>query len=112
MPSFVTRLMRSPRNLKQKQNFQVLFFAQQKKTFFAGGDLDELIQVQSEHATDFFNMVEKLKGHLRTIETLGIPVVAALNGTALGGGWEIALSCHHRIAINDPKVNLAYQKLP
>lgn len=48
-------------------------------------------------------MVEKLKGHLRTIETLGIPVVAALNGTALGGGWEIALSCHHRIAINDPK---------
>ncbi len=57
-------------------------------------------------------MVEKLKGHLRTIETLGVPVVAALNGTALGGGWEIALSCHHRIAINDPKVNLAYQKLP
>ena len=102
MQNFVTRLMRSPRNLKQKQSFQALFFAQQK-TFFAGGDLDELIQVQPEHATDFFNMVEKLKGHLRTIETLGIPVVAALNGTALGGGWEIALSCHHRIAINDPK---------
>ena len=102
MQNFVTRLMRSPRNLKQNQNFQVLFFAQQK-TFFAGGDLDELIQVQPEHATDFFNMVEKLKGHLRTIETLGVPVVAALNGTALGGGWEIALSCHHRIAINDPK---------
>lgn len=103
MPSSVTRSMRQLRNLKQKQNFQVLFSAQLKKTFFAGGDLDELIQVQPEHATDFFNMVEKLKGHLRTIETLGIPVVAALNGTALGGGWEIALSCHHRIAINDPK---------
>lgn len=53
MQNFVTRLMRSPRNLKQNQNFQVLFFAQQK-TFFAGGDLDELIQVQPEHATDFF----------------------------------------------------------
>lgn len=36
-------------------------------------------------------MIEKLKGDLRTIETLGVPVVAALNGTALGGGWEIAL---------------------
>jgi enoyl-CoA hydratase/carnithine racemase len=32
-----------------------------------------------------------------------VPVVAALNGTALGGGWEIALGCHYRIALNDPK---------
>ncbi|QNW91993.1 enoyl-CoA hydratase/isomerase family protein [Acinetobacter seifertii] len=89
--------------LKAETELSGVIFRSAKKTFFAGGDLDELIQVQPEHATDFFNMVEKLKGHLRTIETLGIPVVAALNGTALGGGWEIALSCHHRIAINDPK---------
>ena len=40
---------------------------------------------------------------LRTLETLGIPVVAALNGSALGGGLEIALACHRRIAIQDPK---------
>ncbi|MEX5741314.1 3-hydroxyacyl-CoA dehydrogenase NAD-binding domain-containing protein [Acinetobacter baumannii] len=90
-------------NLKAETELSGVIFRSAKKTFFAGGDLDELIQVQPEHATDFFNMVEKLKGHLRTIETLGVPVVAALNGTALGGGWEIALSCHHRIAINDPK---------
>ncbi|TDI13473.1 enoyl-CoA hydratase/isomerase family protein, partial [Acinetobacter baumannii] len=89
--------------LKAVTELSGVIFRSAKKTFFAGGDLDELIQVQPEHATDFFNMVEKLKGHLRTIETLGVPVVAALNGTALGGGWEIALSCHHRIAINDPK---------
>ena len=80
-----------------------VIFRSAKKTFFAGGDLDELIQVQPEHATDFFNMVEKLKANLRHIETLGVPVVAALNGTALGGGWELALGCHYRIAINDPK---------
>ena len=80
-----------------------VIFRSAKKTFFAGGDLDELIQVQPEHATDFFNMVEKLKANLRRIETLGVPVVAALNGTALGGGWELALGCHYRIAINDPK---------
>lgn len=74
-----------------------------KKTFFAGGDLNELIQVTPEHATAFFNQIEELKKHMRTIETLGKPVVAALNGTALGGGWEIALATHRRIALNDPK---------
>ncbi|TCB67172.1 3-hydroxyacyl-CoA dehydrogenase NAD-binding domain-containing protein [Acinetobacter sp. ANC 4178] len=89
--------------LKAETDLKGIIFRSAKKTFFAGGDLDELIQVQPEHATDFFNMVEKLKANLRSIETLGVPVVAALNGTALGGGWEIALSCHYRIAINDPK---------
>lgn len=74
-----------------------------KKTFFAGGDLDELIQAQPETATDFFNMIEDMKSKLRYIETRGIPVVALLNGTALGGGWEIALCAHYRIALNDVK---------
>lgn len=89
--------------LKAETDLKGVIFRSAKKTFFAGGDLDELIQVQPEHATEFFNMIEKLKGDLRSIETLGVPVVAALNGTALGGGWEIALGCHYRIAINDPK---------
>jgi len=76
-----------------------------KKTFFAGGDLDELIQARLEDATPFFEMIQKMKAEFRYIETLGVPVVAALNGTALGGGWEIALGCHARIALNDPKTN-------
>lgn len=80
-----------------------IIFCSAKKTFFAGGDLDDLIQVQPEDATPFFHMVKKMKAEFRYIETLGIPVVAALNGTALGGGWEIALGCHYRIALNDPK---------
>lgn len=89
--------------LKIEPDLKGIIFRSAKKTFFAGGDLDELIQVQPEHATEFFKMIEELKGDLRAIETLGVPVVAALNGTALGGGWEIALGCHYRIAINDPK---------
>ena len=48
-------------------------------------------------------MVQKLKADLRYIETMGIPVVACLNGTALGGGWELALGCHYRIALKDSK---------
>ena len=83
-----------------------VIFASAKSTFFAGGDLDELIQATPDHAEEFFHMVEGIKGYLRKIETLGKPVVAAINGAALGGGWEIALSAHHRIALNDPKIKL------
>jgi len=100
---FRESLQEVSQKLKTETDLKGIIFRSAKKTFFAGGDLDELIQVQPEHATEFFKMIEELKGDLRAIETLGVPVVAALNGTALGGGWEIALGCHYRIAINDPK---------
>ncbi|MFJ2830544.1 3-hydroxyacyl-CoA dehydrogenase NAD-binding domain-containing protein [Streptomyces sp. NPDC087263] len=71
-----------------------------KKTFFAGGDLTELIRASPEDAADVLAFVTRIKGLLRRLETLGRPVVAAINGAALGGGLEIALSCHHRIALD------------
>jgi 3-hydroxyacyl-CoA dehydrogenase/enoyl-CoA hydratase/3-hydroxybutyryl-CoA epimerase len=74
-----------------------------KNTFFAGGDLRELIQVTDEQAGEFFVMISQIKSQLRRLETLGKPVVAALNGAALGGGLEIALACHRRIALDNPK---------
>ncbi|MDH1488408.1 3-hydroxyacyl-CoA dehydrogenase NAD-binding domain-containing protein [Acinetobacter johnsonii] len=89
--------------LKSETSITGIIFRSAKKTFFAGGDLDELIQARLEDATPFFEMIQKMKAEFRHIETLGVPVVAALNGTALGGGWEIALGCHARIALNDPK---------
>ncbi|MBQ0825787.1 3-hydroxyacyl-CoA dehydrogenase NAD-binding domain-containing protein [Streptomyces tagetis] len=73
-----------------------------KKTFFAGGDLRDLIRVTPETAQELFDGGMALKGALRRIETLGKPVVAALNGAALGGGYEIALACHHRVALDAP----------
>ena len=69
-----------------------------KKTFFAGGDLKGIIQITPEHAGEAFAEVEEIKRDLRALETLGVPVVAAINGAALGGGLEIALACHRRIA--------------
>src|ERR1700758_4591136 len=69
-----------------------------KKTFFAGGDLTQMIKAGPEDAGEFFSTVEGIKADLRKLETLGKPVVAAINGAALGGGLEITLACHHRIA--------------
>ncbi|MEU7291587.1 enoyl-CoA hydratase-related protein, partial [Streptomyces flaveolus] len=73
-----------------------------KKTFFAGGDLRDLIRVTPETAQDLFDGGMAIKRDLRRIETLGKPVVAAMNGAALGGGYEIALACHHRVALDAP----------
>ena len=77
-----------------------------KKTFFAGADLNKLIEAGPEDAPEVFATVEAIKAQLRRLETLGKPVVAAINGTALGGGFEITLACHHRIVVDDPKVEL------
>jgi len=74
-----------------------------KSTFFAGGDLRLLSQVTDDSAEQFFIAAEQLKADLRRLERLGRPVVAALNGSALGGGLEIALACHHRVALDSPK---------
>ena len=83
-----------------------IIFTSAKKTFFAGGDLKALVSVEEKDIPDFFEMVERQKGQLRRYETMGKPVVAAINGAALGGGLEIALACHHRIAIDSPEVQL------
>jgi 3-hydroxyacyl-CoA dehydrogenase / enoyl-CoA hydratase / 3-hydroxybutyryl-CoA epimerase len=84
-----------------------------KKTFFAGGDLNEMIQAGPGDAQIAFDFVTRVKSQLRRLETLGRPVVAAINGTALGGGCEITLACHRRIAadvkgseIGTPEVSL------
>ncbi|MDG9706592.1 enoyl-CoA hydratase-related protein, partial [Streptomyces sp. DH37] len=71
-----------------------------KKTFFAGGDHRDLLAVGPEQARELFERGMAMKRDLRRVETLGKPVVAAINGAALGGGLEIALACHHRVALD------------
>src|ERR1700751_226194 len=86
------------RLVAEKDSITGVVISSPKKPFFAGGDLTAMIQAGPEDAGQSFDTVETVKKQLRTLETLGKPVVAAINGAALGGGLEIALACHHRIA--------------
>ena len=77
--------------LKDKDAIQGILLASAKTTFFAGADLKGAMRLQPSDAPKIFEEIERVKRNFRTIETLGKPVVSLLNGTALGGGWEVAL---------------------
>src|ERR1700712_2231888 len=85
------------RLVAEKDSVTGVVIASAKKTFFAGGDLKGMINLGPENAGEAFSMVESVKADLRTLETFGKPVVAAINGAALGGGLEITLAAHRRI---------------
>ena len=86
-----------------------LLVASAKADFIAGGDLEMLLK-----ATDAQAMSDNLKGWhklMRTLETTGKPVAAALNGTTLGGGLEVALACHYRVAADNPKARFGFPEV-
>nr|WP_275943095.1 3-hydroxyacyl-CoA dehydrogenase NAD-binding domain-containing protein [Pseudenhygromyxa sp. WMMC2535] len=82
----------------ERESITGVILTSAKKSFFAGGNLEILRQSTAEKAAEQTAHIDHVKGQLRRLETLGRPVVAALNGTALGGGLEVALAAHHRIA--------------
>lgn len=94
-----------------------------KDTFCAGADLTllesltrafaEMAKNQGEEqaATVLFEESRKLSQLYRRLETCGKPFVAAINGTALGGGFELCLACHQRIASDNPKTRLGLPEI-
>ena len=94
-----------------------------KETFCAGADLGllerlmrafadmERSQGEEAAATVLFEESRKLSLLYRRIETCGKPWVAAINGTALGGGFELCLACHHRVAADNPKTRLGLPEI-
>ena len=92
--------------LEQEEGLVGVVLASAKKVFFAGGDLNDLVKVTPDRAVEFRENVEKNKSLLRRLEKLPVPVVAAINGAALGGGYEIALACNYRVAYNHKSVQI------
>ena len=91
--------------LEVEKGLSGVVFASAKKVFFAGADLKELV-VTNDAAAELFASGEFIKGHFRRLEKLPVPVVAAINGAALGGGYELTLACNHRIAYNHKSVQI------
>ncbi|MGY2004531.1 3-hydroxyacyl-CoA dehydrogenase NAD-binding domain-containing protein [Blastococcus sp. SYSU DS1024] len=96
---------------REKSSIRGVVLTSAKKTFFAGGNLGSLIQATPETRDQVLAQVTLVKSQLRRLETLGIPVAAAINGAALGGGLEIALACHHRVVLDDPRVKLGFPEV-
>src|SRR3712207_3951699 len=95
----------------EKDSITGVVITSAKKTFFAGGDLNDLKKVNAENADEFGGFVREGKAILRRLETLGKPVVAAINGAALGGGFEITLACHHRVIVDDSKAVVGFPEV-
>lgn len=96
---------------RDKDQISGVILTSGKDSFFAGGDLRELIRIRPEDAQSCLDMVEHNKAILRRLEKLGKPVVATINGSALGGGLELALACHYRIALDQEKSKIGFPEV-
>ncbi|MEO0390093.1 MAG: 3-hydroxyacyl-CoA dehydrogenase NAD-binding domain-containing protein [Pseudomonadota bacterium] len=92
--------------LEAETNLKGVIFTSAKDTFFAGGDLKLMLATTEADVPGIFDTVEATKALFRRLEKMPVPVVAAINGSALGGGFEICLACNYRIAADNPKTKI------
>lgn len=97
--------------VRDKGLIKGIILASAKSTFFAGADLKSTMRLTPADAPRVFTEIEQTKKNFRTLETLGVPVVSCINGAALGGGWEVALVGHHRVAVDNPKIQLGLPEI-
>lgn len=93
-------------DLWERQPPAGIVFRSAKPGFGTGGDIAEVLAHAGQGPEDSFADSQRLKALYRRIETLGVPSVALLEGLAVGGGWELALACHARFALDDSTIRL------
>ncbi|HEY2558433.1 MAG TPA: 3-hydroxyacyl-CoA dehydrogenase NAD-binding domain-containing protein [Caldimonas sp.] len=87
-----------------KARIRGVLLASAKQTFFAGAALKGVLELEAKDAVPGFHEIQALTASYRKLETLGRPVVSLLAGSALGGGWEVALIGHARFALDDARI--------
>ncbi|WP_060978212.1 MULTISPECIES: 3-hydroxyacyl-CoA dehydrogenase NAD-binding domain-containing protein [Pseudomonadota] len=102
--AFIAEMCESIAQIAADETIKGVILTSGKPAFMAGADLKQLVQ---GHPTltlkQAFDFSQKASGMHRAIETCGKPWVAVINGLALGGGFELALACHYRVLIDDPR---------
>jgi len=90
------------------ENVSGAILASGKSAFIAGADLTELVTAYDRGTTaeEGYGWSRHLSSVLRKLETCGKPFAVAINGLALGGGFELCLACHYRVMSNHPKAVL------
>ncbi|MCD4730415.1 MAG: enoyl-CoA hydratase/isomerase family protein [Bacteroidales bacterium] len=87
-------------NIGNKPEIKVMIVTGEGKAFVAGADIAEMVDKNPEEGTGFSRMGQNT---FQSLEKLEIPVIAAINGFALGGGLELAMGCDFRIASTKAK---------
>ena len=90
--------------LVQEMELKGVVISSAKNDFLSGIDLK--IITNNPSASDLFEFTEKFKEVLRKLETMAKPVVSLINGSCLGGGFELTLATHFRIALNSKKIKI------
>ena len=104
-PQFIDDVSAVVENVANDPRVQGAIITSAKPAFMAGADLKYILSLMEDGITerDALDFGRKPQAMHRRIETCGKPFVAALNGLALGGGYELALACHWRVIVDDPQ---------
>ncbi len=107
-PEFQADVATAAKRIAEDADVKGAVITSGKDSFMAGADLLEVVNAFDKKlsARELYDWCSQLQRALRSIETCGKPVAAAINGTALGGGLEVCLACHYRVVADDPRIKL------